>query len=72
MYLCTGALFENLARPLVLGLDFLRTHKIGLQWSYTGERMSADDKCILVGSAKISISSPKICTKWQVGLLARA
>ena len=56
---------------LVVIQTFLRTHKIGLQWSDAGEIMLPHDRQILLGSIDTTVSGPQICTRGSVDLPAR-
>ena len=51
---------KNLAIPFILGLDFLRTHEIGLQWRDAGEMMITN-KFLLSTETSISGLSAMIC-----------
>ena len=43
-------LCKRYVRPFILSVDFLCEHKIGVQWSDTGEKILTHDNHIHVGS----------------------
>ena len=56
--LCT-----HLKRVIILGLDFLRAHRIGTNWSYSGKFIVNYKRQLLVESMKITIMGPRVLTK---------
>ena len=53
------------------GLDFLRSNRIGINWSDVAERILTHNKEMLVESIVISKTDPKILTTCYLDLLAR-
>ena len=49
---------KNLNRPCILGLDFLRKHRVGIGWSPNGKFKLDFHKQILVESIKVYMTGP--------------
>ena len=54
---------KDLSRPMILGLDFLRTNRIGTDWSQTGKFVLHHKEKVLVESLETYITGPRIYTR---------
>ena len=54
---------RGLSRPCILGLDFLRKHKIGIGWSPSGKFQLDFHQQVLVESVKVFMSGPTLQTR---------
>ena len=57
---------KNLSRPCILGLDFLRKHRIGIGWSPNGKFQLDFHKQVLVGSIKVYMTGPSLQVRSHV------
>ena len=54
--------FQNLTRPIILGLDFMCKHQIGLTWSDTGKGLLTLENKVLVETVNICETGPQLIT----------
>ena len=59
---------KNLSRPCILGLDFLRKHRIGIGWSPNGKFQLDFHKQVLVESIKVYMTRPSLQVTSHVDL----
>ena len=64
-------IYKNLQRPLILGLEFLKTHRNGTNWSDTGKFILNHRKQSVVKSAEVTWTSLRIGTKSNIMVQAR-
>ena len=64
---CTG-----LSRPCILGLDFLRKHKIGIGWSPSGKFQLDFHQQVLVESIKVYMSGPTLQSRQCINIPSRS
>ena len=62
---------KDLSRPMILGLDFLRTNRIGTDWSRTGKFVLHQKDRVLVESLETYITGPRIYTKNHIDIPGR-
>ena len=65
---------EKMKRPMILGLDFLRKHRIGTRWSPQGKFMLQTQNQILIESIETFFKeeSPKLTTKSGIEIPERS
>ena len=61
-----------LSRPCILGLDFLRKHKIGIGWSPGGKFQLDFHQQVLVKSVKVYMSGPTLQTRQCINIPSRS
>ena len=59
---------RGLIRPYILGLDFLRKHKIGIGWSPGGKFQLDFHQQVLVESVKVYMSGPTLQTRQCINI----
>ena len=59
---------KNLSRPCILGLDFLKKHRIGIGWSPNGKFQLDFHKQVLVESIKVYMTGPTLQARYHVDL----
>ena len=59
---------KNLFRSLILGLDFMQKHHIGLRWSDTGKGLLTKGGNILIEIIHFSKAGPCILTQTTINL----
>ena len=62
---------KNLSRPMILGLDFLRTNRIRIDWSQTGKFVLHHKEKVLVESLETYITGPRIYTRNHIDIPGR-
>ena len=62
---------KELSRPMILGLDFLRSNRIGTDWSQTGKFVLHQKEKVLVESLETYITGPRIYTKIHIDIPGR-
>ena len=62
---------KELSRPMILGLDFLRSNRIGTDWSQSGKFVLHQKEKILVESLETYITGPRIYTKNHIDIPGR-
>ena len=70
-YTCNFLVRKDLSRPMILGLDFLRTNRIGTDWSQTGKFVLHLKERVLVESLETYITGPRIYTKNHIDIPGR-
>ena len=63
---------RGLSRPCILGLDFLRKHKIGIGWSPGGKFQLDFHQQVLVKSVKVYMSGPTLQTRQCINIPSRS
>ena len=63
---------RGLSRPCILGLDFLRKHKIGIGWSPNGKFQLDFHQQVLVESIKVYMSGPTLQTRQCIDIPSRS
>ena len=63
---------RGLSRPCILGLDFLRKHKIGIGWSPSGKFQLDFHQQVLVESVKVYMSGPTLQTRQCIDIPSRS
>ena len=63
---------RGLSRPCILGLDFLRKHKIGIGWSPSGKFQLDFYQQVLVESVKVYMSGPTLQTRQCINIPSRS
>ena len=63
---------RGLSRPCILGLDFLRKHKIGIGWSPSGKFQLDFHQQVLVESVKVYMSGPTLQTRQCINIPSRS
>ena len=63
---------RGLSRPCILGLDFLRKHKIGIGWSPNGKFQLDLHQQVLVNSVKVYMSGPTLQTRQCITIPSRS
>ena len=63
---------RGLSRPCILGLDFLRKHKIGIGWSPSGKFQLDFHQQVLVESMKVYMSGPTLQTRQCIDIPSRS
>ena len=63
---------RGLSRPCILGLDFLRKHKIGIGWSPNGKFQLDLHQQVLVESVKVYMSGPTLQTRQCITIPSRS
>ena len=63
---------RGLSRPCILGLDFLRKHKIGIGWSPNGKFQLDFHQQVLVKSIKVYMSGPTLQTRQCINIPSRS
>ena len=63
---------RGLSRPCILGLDFLRKHKIGIGWSPSGKFQFDFHQHVLVKSIKVYMSGPTLQTRQCINIPSRS
>ena len=63
---------RGLSRPCILGLDFLRKHKIGIGWSPSGKFQLDFHQQVLVESIKVYMSGPTLQTRQCINIPSRS
>ena len=63
---------RGLSRPCILGLDFLRKHKIGIGWSPSGKFQLDFHQQVLVKSVKVYMSGPTLQTRQCIDIPSRS
>ena len=53
---------QNLTRPMILGLDFMCKHQIGLTWSVIGKRLLSLENKVLVETLDTCEMGPQLIT----------
>ena len=62
---------KELSRPMILGLDFLRSNRIGTDWSQTGKFVLHQKEKVWVESLETYIIRPRIYTKNHIDIPGR-
>ena len=63
---------KNLSRPCILGLDFLRKHRIGIGWGPNGKFQLDFHQQVLVESIKVYMFGPTLQTRQCVNIPSRS
>ena len=63
---------RGLSRPCILGLDFLRKHKIGIGWIPSGKFQLEFHQQVLVESVKVYMSGPTLQTRQCINIPSRS
>ena len=53
---------QNLTRPIILGLNFIHKHQIGLSWSDTGKGLLTLENKLLLETMNICETGPQLMT----------
>ena len=64
--------YRGLSRPCILGLDFLRKHKVGIGWSPGGKFQLDFHQQVLVESVKVYMSGPTLQTRQCINIPPRS
>ena len=63
---------RGLSRPCILGLDFLRKHKIGIGWDPSEKISTGFHQQVLVESVKAYMSGPTLQTRQCIDIPSRS
>ena len=63
---------RGLSRPCILGLDFLRKHRIGIGWGPNGKFQLDLHQQVLVKSIKVYMSGPTLQTRQCIDIPSRS
>ena len=70
-YTCNFLVCKDLSRPMILSFNFLRTNRIGTDWSQTGKFVLHQKDKVLVESLETYITGPRIYIKNHIDIPGR-